>query len=121
MVFGVHHDHRAMAARHLEHLQHLMVIQAQGIVGHVYLERRIAVFYQGGKFLTEHLFAGIGNDQVEGVIDHRLGIGACVIVLHYVAQGLPVVLSGKGNDGGGAAECRGHAAGIKIIGAHHPG
>jgi hypothetical protein len=32
------------APRQRQHLQHLMVVEAQQIVGHVDLERRIAVF-----------------------------------------------------------------------------
>ena len=88
------------------------------IVGHVDLERGVAVLDQRRQLLPQRLRAGIGDDQVEGVVDHRLGRRRLVIVLHHLAQRHAAMLGGEGDHRGGAAERRRDGAGVEIVGAH---
>ena len=120
VVLRVHHDHRLFAPRDLQHVEHLVVVEAQGLVGHVHLERGVAVADEGGKLLAEHLLRRVGDDEVEGVVHHRLGAGARVVVLDHFAQRLSPVLGGEGDDGGGAAEGGGDGSGMEVVRAHHP-
>ena len=121
VILGVHHRHRAFAPREREHVEHLVVVELEQVVGHVHLERGVAVLDEGRKLLAEDLGGGVGDDEVEGVIDDRLGAGAAVVRLHDLAQRLPAVLRGEGDDGGGAPERGGDGAGVEIVRAQDTG
>ena len=94
VVFRVDHHHGALAPRHLHHPQHLIVVELQALVGHVDLEGGIAVLDQGRQLLAQHLLARVRDDQVEGVVDHRLRPGERVIVGDRLAQGIAALLGG---------------------------
>ncbi len=115
VVLGVHHGHGALTARHLEHAQGLAVVELQVVVGEVDLERGVAVADQGRQLLAEHLVARLGDDQVEGVVDDRLGAGATVVVLDHRAQRLSPERHGEGDDRGVAATGGGDASGAEIV------
>ena len=57
VVFGMDHDQRALAPRHRQDVEHLPVVELQQIVGHVDLERGVAVADQGRQFLAHDLSA----------------------------------------------------------------
>ena len=73
VVLGMHHDQRAVLAGERQDVEHLVVAHLHGVVGHVDLERGVAVADQRRQVLAQRLRRGIGDDQVEGVVDHGLG------------------------------------------------
>ena len=121
VVLGVDHHHRALAPRRRENVEDLAVVQLERVVGHVDLERGVAVRDQRRQLLAEHLLGRVRNDQVKGVIDHRLAARAGVVVLDHGAERLAPVLRREGDDAGGAAAGRRDGAGAEIVrrgGAH---
>ena len=124
VVLGVDHHHRALAPRRREHVEDLTVIELERVVGHVNLERRIAVLDQRRQLLAEHPLGRVRDDQVKGVIDHRLAPGARVVVLDHGAERLAPVLRREGDDAGGAAAGRRDGARAEVVrrgGAHRGG
>jgi len=85
-VLGVHHGHRAVLARHRQHVQDLAVVEFEIVIGHVDLERGVALGDQRGQLFGQHLGRRVADDQVEGVVDMRLAVGAAVVVGHGGAQ-----------------------------------
>ncbi len=119
VVLGMHHHQRTLAPRQRQDVEHLVVADLHGVVGHVDLERSVAVLDQRRQVLAQRLWAGIGDDEVEGVVDHGLGRRRLVIVVDHLAQRHAAMLGGKRNDGRRPAERRRHRARIEIVGAHH--
>ena len=115
-VLGVDHRHRAVLPRHRQHVEDLAVVELQVVVGHVDLERRVALADQRRQFLVQHLRRRVADDQVEGVVDMRLAFGAMVIVGHRGAQRLALVLRSERNHRGGAAAGRAARAAVEVIG-----
>jgi hypothetical protein len=111
----VDHDHRALAPRQRQHVEDLAVVELQLVIGHVDLERSVAVAHQGRQLLPQHLLGRVGDDQVKGVVDHRLALAAAMIILHRRAQRLALLLAGERNHGGGAAMRRRDRAGMEIV------
>ena len=118
VVLGVHHDQSAVAPRQRQDVEHLVVADLHRVVGHINLERGVAILDQRRQFLPERLRRGIGDDQVEGIVDNRLGARGLVIVLHDLTQRHAAMLGGEGYHRRGAAERRRNGAGIEIVGAH---
>ncbi len=118
VVLGMDHDEGALAPRQRQDVEHLVVAELQQVVGHVDLERAVAVADQRRQLLAQHLLARIGDDEVEGVVDDRLGSGGLVIVAHDLAQRLALVLRREGDDGRRPAERRRHRGAVEIVGAH---
>ncbi|MNO82297.1 hypothetical protein D3C76_735680 [compost metagenome] len=112
------HHHGALTARDRQRLENLPVAQLQRIVGHVDLERCIAFSNQGRQFFTQHLRGGVGDDQVEGIIDHRLVTRPAMVVIDGRAQAFALLLAGERDDGGGAAAGRRDRAAEEVI-SHH--
>ena len=76
VVLGMHHHQRAVAPRHGQDVEDLVVADLHRIVGHVDLERGVAVLDQRRQVLPQRLRRRVGDDQVEAVVDHRLRRGA---------------------------------------------
>ena len=115
-VLGMDHQHRLLAPGGGQRVEHLAVGQLHVVVGHVDLERGVAVGDQGGEILAHDLLAGVGQDHVEGVVDQRLALGALVVLVDRVAQRLALALVGEGDDGRGAAGRGRAAAALEIVG-----
>ena len=120
VAFGVNHDERALFARDREHLEQLPVGQHHIVVGHEHLERGIARTHQSRQLLAQHRRSGIGDDEVEAVIDVALALRLLVIGLDARAQRLAARLKGEGEHGGVAARCRAARAGLEPVGHHDP-
>ena len=118
MVLGVDHDHGPLAPRGGEHVEYLAVVEPEQVVGHVDLERRVAVLDEGGQLLADDLVGRIGDDQVEGVVDDRVSLGAPVVGLDHGAQRVPLVLGGEGDDRGVAAARRRDRARAEVVRGH---
>ena len=118
VVLGMHHDQRAVPAGQRQDVQDLIVADLHGIVGHVDLERGVAVPDQRRQLLPQHLLRGVGDDQMEGIVDHRFGRRRLVILLHHLAQRHAAMLRRKRNHGRGAAEGSGDRAAVEIVGTH---
>jgi hypothetical protein len=91
-VLGMDHGHRAVAPCDVQHVEHLPVVQLEVVVGHVDLERGVALGDQGRQLLLQHLRGRVADDQVEGVVDMGLAFGAGVVVLDSRAQRLALGL-----------------------------
>jgi hypothetical protein len=115
------HGEGAEPPRRGQDVQELLVTEAESLVGHVDLERGDPLRDQPGQVLAERLLGRVREDQMERIVDHRLRAGAAVVVLDDGPELHPAVLRREGDHGGGAAEGRGHGAGVKIVGAHDPG
>lgn len=63
-----------------------MVVELQGIVSHIDLERGRAFLDQGGQILTHGLFSRVGNDQVKTIVDVGLGRGTGAVIIDNFAQ-----------------------------------
>jgi len=85
-VLGVDHRHRTVLARDGQHIEDLAVVELQVVVGHVDLERRVALGDQRRQFFVEHRRRRIADDQVEGVVHVRPALGAAVVVVDRSAQ-----------------------------------
>ena len=109
---------RLLAPRRRQRIEHLAVGELDVVVGHVDLERGVALGDQGREILAHDLLAGVGQDHMEGVVDQRLAVGALVIAVDHVAQPLAAALVGEGDDGGGAAGRRRPAAALEIVAEH---
>ena len=70
VVLGVHAHHRAVVARGLQHVEQLLVVDLEPVVGHEHLQRGVAGLHQRRDFLLQHLLARVGEDHVERVVDH---------------------------------------------------
>ena len=103
-------------ARQREHVEDLAVAQFQRIVGHVDLERGVAVADQRRQFLAENLRRRIGDDEVERIVDDGHARGAAVVVLNRGAQALALLLRGERHHRRGAAARRRARAGEEVIG-----
>src|SRR6266446_1487932 len=115
------HDQGALAPRHRQDVEHLPIVEGQEIVGHVDLERGVAVADQRRQFLAHDLLRWVRNDQVKRVVDDRLGAGGLVVLLDDLAQRLAAMLGGERDHRGGAAEGRRHRRAVEIVGADDPG
>ena len=115
----MHHDQPAFAPRDLEHVEYLRVRKLQVVVGHVDLERSAAVADQLRQFVVQHGGRGVGDDQVERVVDAGLAGSATVIVLDGRRERMALGLGGERDHGGGAAAGSGTGAGREIVGHDH--
>src|SRR6516164_1852521 len=121
MVLGMDHDERAFSARHRQDVEHLPVVECQQVIGHVDLERSVAVADQRWQFLTHDLLGRIRDDQVEGIVDNRLRKGGLMILRDDLAQRLAAVLRGERDHRGGPAKRRRHCRTVEIVCADDPG
>ena len=117
VVLGVHHDERTAAARDRHHVEDLPVVDVQALVGHVDLERADALFDRGGQVDVEGLLVRVGDDQVQGVIDDRFLSRTFAVIGQHRRERVAAMLGAERDDGGRAAERRGHRSGIEIVGA----
>ena len=91
-----------------------MVAQHQGLVGHVDLDRGVTLLDQRRHFLAEHLGRGIGDDQVDGVVDDRLADGLPAIRFDGGAQRFALDLPREGNQGRRPAAGRGNRGRVEV-------
>ena len=117
-VLRVHHRHRPVAPRDVQHVEDLAVVELQVVVRHVDLERRVARGDQFRQFPLKDVGRRIADDQVERVVDARLPVGAPVIVVDRRAQRMPLHLRRERNDRRRAAARRRTRAGLEVVG--HP-
>ena len=97
-------------------LEDLGVGELERVVGHVDLDRRVAVAEQRRQLLAQHLRGGVGDDQVERVVDGAAPVRPLVVVGHRPAQRLALELAHEGHDGGVAAAGGGDGAGAEVVG-----
>jgi hypothetical protein len=116
-ILGMDHRHRAMAAGQRQQLHDLLVVELHVVIGHVDLERGVALADQARQVGLQHL-GRVADDQVEGVVDHSLALRAAVVVVDRVLHRFAPELAGKGDHGGGAAKRSGDRAGVEVVGTH---
>ena len=117
----MHAHHRAVVARGLQHVEQLLVVDLQPVVGHEHLERGVAGLHQRRHLLRQHLLARVGEDHVERVVDHRAALGVLVILVHHGLQAHADVLRGERDHRGGAAERRRRGGALEGVGVHQAG
>ncbi len=118
VVLGVHHHQRAFFAGNGHHIEQLRVVELQLVVGHVDLERRDAGSDRSWQIDRQGLLVGIGQDQVEGVIDHRLRCGPLCVVGDDLRDALSAMLDRERQDRRRPAECGRHGSRVEVVGAH---
>ena len=99
-----------------QHLDDLPVPELQVVVGHVDLERRVALVDQHRQLALRHVLGGIRHDQVERVVDHRLAVGTLVVVVHRRLDRAALLLHRERQHGGGATARRRTGAGEEVVG-----
>jgi len=121
VVLGMHAHHRVVVARGLQHVEQLLVVDLEPVVGHEHLERGVAGLHQRRDFLRQHLLARVGEDHVEGVIHHRAALRILVILVHHGLQAHADVLRGKRDHCGGAAVGGRRRCALERVGVHQAG
>ena len=121
VVLGMHAHHGAVVARRLQHVEQLLVVDLQPVVGHEHFQRGVAGLDQRRHLLLQHLLARVGQDHVERVVDHGAAFGERVILVHHGLQAHADVLRGERDDGGGAAERRCRGGGLEGVGVDQAG
>ena len=71
VVLGMHADERAVVARGVEHVEQLHVVELDAVVGHEHLDGGMTGLHQLRNVIPERRLGRIGDDHVEGVVDHR--------------------------------------------------
>ena len=118
-ILGVHHDHRALAAREFEHVEYLTIRQLEVVVRHVQLEGRIPGANERGQLFFQDPRRRIGDDEVERVVDAGLAVRAAVIVLDRCPQRAALDLRRERDDGRRAATGGRPGAGLEVVGHLH--
>ena len=75
----------------------------------------------GGRCSSDSRLGRVGEDHVEGVVDHRALAGEAVIVLDHLRQVHADVLGGERDHRRGAAERGRDRGALEGVGVHHPG
>ena len=118
VVLGMHHRQSTVASRGGQHIEDLLVVQTHAVVGHEDLERAHAGVDGRRQVGGQRLFIGVGDDEVEAVVNHRLIGGALVVVGQHLGDVVGAVLRAEGDDGGRAAECGRDRGRMEVVGAH---
>ena len=119
-VFGVNHGHGAVGSGQRQQLHDLFVVELHVVVGHVDLERGVALVDQPRQVHLEERLGRVADDQVKSIIDDRFALRAAVVIVHGHLHGHALELAGKGNDGGGATISGGHRAGVEVVSTNRP-
>ena len=120
VILRMNHRHGAMLLCQGQDREELIIVEPQPVIGHVDLERGVAILDQRRQLLAEHLLARVEDDEVEGIVDDRFRRRQLVIVVDALAQRAAALLNGEGEDRRGAAERGGDRAGIEIIRGRDP-
>ena len=115
------HHHRALAPRQRHDVEHLAVVEPQQVVGHVDLERGVAVLDQRRQFLAQHLLGRVGDDQVEGIVDDRLGPAAAWYSSTTWRSDWPRCCAANGITVVVPPNAAGDRGAVEIVGAHDAG
>ena len=118
MVLGVHHDERPVAARDRHDVEDLLVGEPQAVVGHIDLERAYALRDRRREIAPQGRLVRVRDDQVEGVVDDRLGAGTRSVVRKHCRHGIAAMLRAERHHRRRAAERRRHRRRVEIVGAH---
>ena len=97
MVFRVHAHEGAVLLGGGEHVEQLLVIDPDAVVGHEHLQGGVARTHQLRHVVLECLLGRVGNDHVERVIDDRAALGRCVIFGDHLFKRHADMLGGKTN------------------------
>jgi len=103
VVFGVDDDEGLVLARRGQHGQRLAISQEAGFVGQEEFDRPVAGGHQRWQFPLDHGRAGIGDDDVKTVVDHRLA-GSRVVILGPLRDAVTLELRREADHAGGAPE-----------------
>jgi hypothetical protein len=86
VIFGMDHHQSAVVARRREHIEQLLIIDSQPIIRHKDLDRGMAFAHERRQLPVQHLFGRVGEDHVEGVVNHCPFVGKPVIVLDDLGE-----------------------------------
>ena len=99
----------------LQGIEHILIADHHGRVGHIHLERWDTGCKHGGDLRLD-TFVPVVDGHVEAVIAARTAVGLFVPEIEAVAQRLTLVGAGKVDDHGRAAADGAARAGFKIVG-----
>ena len=103
VALRVHHHQRALAARDLEHLEQLAVVQDEIVIGHEHLEGGVPGLHEGWQLLAEHLGRRLSDDEMKADIDVALPLRLSAVLLNAFAQRRALDLERERQDAGVAA------------------
>ena len=115
-VLRMDHHQRALVSCQREHVKDLAVAQLERVVGHIDLERCVAVADERGQLLTQDLRGRIGDDKVKRVIDEGLAIGAAMVVGDRFAEALALHLGRERHQRRRPAACRRPRSAGEVVG-----
>ena len=118
VVLGMGTQHGAGLARRDQNIEQGFVVDLQPVVGHEDLDRAMPLLHQRRNVMGQRFHRRIGDDHMEGVIDHRALLGERVIVAHHPRQMHADMLGRKADDRGRAAESRRGGRAFKGVGVH---
>jgi len=114
-------DHRLVVACGLQHVEKLLVVHFQPVVGHEDLERGMPGLHQRRHFLRKYFLTRVGEDHVKRIIDHGASLGELVIILDHGLQRHADVLRGERDHRRGAACAAAVVALSNVVGVHFAG
>ncbi len=99
----------------------LHVVELDAVIGHEHLDGGMTRFHQLRHVIPQRRLGRIGDDHVEGVVDHRALLGERVIGIDDLVELHADVLGGERDHRGGAAERSRHGRALEGVGIENAG
>ena len=96
VALRVHHHERALAARDLEHLKQLAVVQDEIVIGHEHLEGGVPGLDERRQLLAEHLGRRLSDDEMKADVDVALPLRFSAVLLEHSRNDVPLTWSANG-------------------------
>ena len=116
LVLGVHVDHDALARGPVQHPEDLPVVEAEVGDGGEDLETREALGRERADFVEHARGVGVGDHDVDAVVEVASALALGHLGLHRCPQGLAAGLEGEVHEAGDAAGGGGAAPALEVVG-----
>jgi hypothetical protein len=106
VVFSVNTDESAVVTRRSQHIEKLLVIKLDAVVGHEDLDRGMALLNELRQMCFKRGVVRISQDHMKCVVNDGAPTGEIVIIGDDAVECVPDVLRGKRYDRRGAPKHR---------------